>query len=87
MSLKKVSANQPKNLEFNSNTKKIALEISMKSILELFKNKKDKNQNDLIAKSVTNLFKQKKKEEKIYKELWVPSQNGFFLYVYIHTNR
>jgi hypothetical protein len=27
MSLKKVSANQPKNFEFNSNTKKIALEI------------------------------------------------------------
>ena len=30
MSLKKVSANQPKNFEFNSNTKKIALEILKK---------------------------------------------------------
>ena len=30
MSLKKVSANQPKNFEFNSNTKKISLEILKK---------------------------------------------------------
>ena len=58
--------------------KKIALEISIKSILELFKKEKDVNEIDSIAKSVTNLFDNKEKEEKNYKELWVPSQNGDF---------
>ena len=36
------------------------------------------NEIDSIAKSVTNLFDNKEKEEKNYKELWVPSQNGDF---------
>ncbi len=49
--------------------KKIALEISIKSILELFKKEKDVNEIDSIAKSVTNLFDNKEKEEKNYKEL------------------
>ena len=49
--------------------KKIALEISIKSILELFKKEKDVNEIDSIAKSVTNLFNNKEKEEKNYKEL------------------
>ena len=49
--------------------KKIALEISIKSILELFKKEKNVNEIDSIAKSVTNLFNNKKKEEKNYKEL------------------
>lgn len=49
--------------------KRIALEVSIKSILELFKEQKNTNESGLIAKSVINLFNKKKKEEKNYKEL------------------
>ena len=40
--------------------KKMALKVSMKSILELFEKEKDIDQTNLIAKSVTNLFNKKK---------------------------
>ena len=49
-----------------SDIRKIALEISIKSILEFYKKEKAMNENDSIAKSITNLFKKKKKN---YKEL------------------
>ena len=49
--------------------KKIALEVSIKSILELFKKEKVVNQSDSIAKSITKLFNEKKNKEKSYKEL------------------
>ena len=40
--------------------KKMALKVSMKSILELFEKEKDIDQTNLIAQSVTNLFNKKK---------------------------
>lgn len=59
---------QSKN-EAISDIKKIALEVSIKSILEFFKQEKVANQSDSIAKSITELFKEKKNKERNYKEL------------------
>ena len=52
-----------------SDIKKIALEISVKSILEFYKKEKNLSENDSIAKSVTSLFNEKNRKEKSYKEL------------------
>jgi len=49
--------------------KKVALEISIKSILELYEKEKFMYESDSIAKSVTKLFNEKNKEKKNYKEL------------------
>ena len=49
-----------------SDLKKNALMVSVKSLLELLKSKKNKNEDDLIAKSITKLFN---KEKELKKEL------------------
>ena len=66
--------------------KKLALDISIKSIKELLNAKKEIENDELISKSITNLFNKSKKEQKNYKELWVPSQNGDFL-VCLHPHK
>ena len=66
--------------------KKLALDISIKSIKELLNAKKEIENDGLISKSITNLFNKSKKEQKNYKELWVPSQNGDFL-VCLHPHK
>ena len=49
-----------------SDLKKNALMVSVKSLLKLLKSKKNKNEDDLIAKSITKLFN---KEKELKKEL------------------
>ena len=49
--------------------KKLALDISIKSIKELLNAKKEIENDGLISKSITNLFNKSKKEQKNYKEL------------------
>ena len=49
--------------------KKIALNVSIKSILEFYNKEKDNFDSKSIAKSVNNLFNKRKKKEKNYKEL------------------
>ena len=49
--------------------KKIALEISIKSIKDFLKNEKETKDDQLISKSITNLFYKSRKEQKNYKNL------------------
>ena len=49
--------------------KKLALDISIKSIKWLLNAKKEIENDGLISKSITNLFNKSKKEQKSYKEL------------------
>ena len=49
--------------------KKLALDISIKSIKDLLNNEKEIKDDQLISKSITNLFYKSKKEQKNYKEL------------------
>ena len=76
---------QSKNQTIND-IKKLALDISIKSIKELLNDKKEIKNDELISKFITNLFNKSKKEQKSYKELWVPSQNGDFL-VCLHPHK
>ena len=59
---------QSKNQTIND-IKKLALDISIKSIKELLNAKKEIENDGLISKSITNLFNKSKKEQKNYKEL------------------
>ena len=59
---------QSKNQTIND-IKKLALDISIKSIKELLNAKKEIENDELISKSITNLFNKSKKEQKNYKEL------------------
>ena len=59
---------QSKNQTIND-VKKLALDISIKSIKELLNAKKEIENDGLISKSITNLFNKSKKELKDYKEL------------------
>ena len=76
---------QSKNQTIND-IKKLALNISIKSVKELLNDKKEIENDELISKSITNLFNKSKKELKDYKELWVPSQNGDSL-VCLHSQK
>jgi len=49
--------------------KKLALDISIKSIKDLLNNEKEIKNDELISKFITNLFNKSKKEQKSYKEL------------------
>ena len=66
--------------------KKLALDISIKSIKDLLNNEKEIKDDQLISKSITNLFYKSMKEQKNYKDLWDPSQNGDFL-VCLHPHK
>ena len=57
---------------------------SNKCVLTIYENKITDDQ--LISKSITNLFYKSKKEQKNYKNLWDPSQNGDFL-VCLHPHK
>ena len=59
---------QSKNQTIND-IKKLALDISIKSIKDLLKNEKETKDDQLISKSITNLFYKSKKEQKNYKNL------------------
>ena len=59
---------QSKNQTIND-IKKLALDISIKSIKDLLNNEKEIKDNQLISKSITNLFYKSKKEQKNYKDL------------------
>ena len=59
---------ESKNQTIND-IKKLALDISIKSIKELLNAKKEIENDELISKSITNLFNKSKKEQKNYKEL------------------
>ena len=76
---------QSKNQTIND-IKKLALDISIKSIKDLLNNEKEIKDDQLISKSITNLFYKSKKEQKNYKDLWDPSQNGDFL-VCLHPHK
>ena len=49
--------------------KKLALDISIKSIKDLLNNEKEIKNDQLISKSITNLFYKSRKEQKNYKNL------------------
>ena len=49
--------------------KKLALDISIKSIKDLLNNEKEIKDDQLISKSITNLFYKSMKEQKNYKDL------------------
>ena len=66
--------------------KEIALDISIKSIKDLLNKEKETKDSQLISKSITNLFNKSKKDQKNYKNLWDPSQNGDFL-VCLHPHK
>ena len=76
---------QSKNQTIND-IKEIALDISIKSIKDLLNNEKEIKNDQLISKSITNLFYKSRKEQKNYKNLWDPSQNGDFL-VCLHPHK
>ena len=76
---------QSKNQTIND-IKKLALDISIKSIKDLLNNEKEIKDDQLISKSITNLFYKSMKEQKNYKDLWDPSQNGDFL-VCLHPHK
>ena len=59
---------QSKNQTIND-IKKLALDISIRSIKDLLNNEKEIKDDQLISKSITNLFYKSMKEQKNYKDL------------------